>query len=181
MAEAFRSARLRFARFTIEDAAEVHACITPEVTRFMRWDPPPSFEAFRERRLAELRAGDGPDRSFVIRRADTMGCLGVCAVEGIAAPVPEVGLWLRAEAHGRGFGSETVAALLAWAAARLGRRAFDYPVAVDNVASRRIAERLGGAVVARRTTAKYEAVVYRIAAGRPARPAVSPPGGAIRS
>ena len=32
----FRSARLQFAPFALEDAVEVYACITPEVTRFMR-------------------------------------------------------------------------------------------------------------------------------------------------
>ncbi|MBH0619186.1 hypothetical protein I3A86_24045, partial [Salmonella enterica] len=67
----FASPRLRFAPFTMDDAAEVHACITPEVARFMRWDPPPSFEAFRARRLAEARAADRTDRSFVVRRRDT--------------------------------------------------------------------------------------------------------------
>ena len=159
----FRSARLRFTPFALEDAVEVYACITPEVTRFMRWDPP-SFEAFRARRIAELRDDGRSDRSFVIRRRDTSECLGVTAVEGMADPVPEIGLWLRADAHGRGFGSEAVAALIAWAATHLGRGAFDYPVAVENTASRRIAERLGGTVVARSSTAKYEAVVYRIPA-----------------
>ncbi len=162
----FRSARLRFDPFGMDDAPEVYACISPEVSRFMRWDPPASYESFRSRRLAALQADDGSERSFVIRRADTLDCLGMAAVDGARAPVPEVGLWLRADAHGPCYGTETVAALLAWAAANLGRGAFDYPVAVDNAASRRIAERLGGTVVARRSTAKYEAVVYRIAAIR---------------
>ena len=51
-----------------------------------------------------------------------------------------------------------------WASATVDREGFLYPVAVQNTASRRIAERLGGEIIATRSGAKYDSVVYRIPA-----------------
>jgi RimJ/RimL family protein N-acetyltransferase len=55
-----------------------------------------------------------------------------------------------------------VAALVEWGHATLGKGSFIYPVAVRNTASRRIAEKLHGAVIGNRTNPKYDSVVYRI-------------------
>ena len=52
--------------------------------------------------------------------------------------------------------------MLQWGHAALGKRSFTYPVAVQNTASRRIAERLRGEIVGKRSNPKYESVVYRI-------------------
>jgi RimJ/RimL family protein N-acetyltransferase len=78
------------------------------------------------------------------------------------AASPEVGLWLKESAHGQGFGREIVAAVAEWGHTALGKESFIYPVAVQNAASRRIAEFLNGEVVGNRTNPKYESVVYRI-------------------
>ncbi len=75
---------------------------------------------------------------------------------------PEVGLWLKESAHGQGFGTEVVAALIQWGHATLGKESFIYPVAVQNTTSRRIAEKLGGEIIATRQNPKYDSVVYRI-------------------
>jgi hypothetical protein len=72
------------------------------------------------------------------------------------------GLWLRESAHGQGFGREVVTALVEWGHATLGKESFIYPVAVQNTASRRIAESLNGLVIGKRTNPKYDSVVYRI-------------------
>ena len=164
MTNLFRSARLRFAPFTLDDAADVYACITPEIARFMRWDPPASSDAFRDRRRDLLQAEDQSDLSFVIRYAATLECLGTAAIEGVACPAPEIGLWLKADAHGRGHGFDVVQAVVTWATRALGSTGFDYPVASQNIASRRIAERLGGRAIGERHGATYTAVVYRIPA-----------------
>jgi hypothetical protein len=39
---------------------------------------------------------------------------------------------------------------------------FIYPVAIQNTASRRIAENLHGEIIGNRTNPKYDSVVYRI-------------------
>jgi hypothetical protein len=39
---------------------------------------------------------------------------------------------------------------------------FIYPVAIQNIASRRIAENIHGEIIGNRTNPKYDSVVYRI-------------------
>lgn len=75
---------------------------------------------------------------------------------------PELGLWIRESAHKQGFGGEVVAALVEWGHSTLGKASFTYPVAVQNRASRRIAEKLGGEIIGNRANPKYDSVVYRI-------------------
>ena len=65
-------------------------------------------------------------------------------------------------AHRQGFGREVVAALVEWGHAALGKESFIYPVAIQNIASRRIAENLHGEIIGNRTNPKYDSVVYRI-------------------
>ena len=65
-------------------------------------------------------------------------------------------------AHGQGFGPEVVAALVEWGHATLGKESFIYPVAVQNIPSRRIAENFHGEIIGNRTNPKYDSVVYRI-------------------
>jgi len=61
-----------------------------------------------------------------------------------------------------GFWPEVVAALVEWGHATLGKGSFVYPAAVQNAASRRIAENLHGEIIGNRTNPKYDSVVYRI-------------------
>ena len=75
---------------------------------------------------------------------------------------PELGLWLKESAHRQGFGWEAVDALIDWGHAFLGKGSFIYPVAVQNIGSRRIAENLGGEIVGTRTSPKYDSVISRI-------------------
>ena len=102
------------------------------------------------------------DVSLVIRRDDTGECIGVAGLEGTHLPCPELGLWLKEVAHNQGYGREAVGALIEWASSVLGKEGFIYPVAEQNLPSRRIAEGLGGKLVGSRTSQKYEAVIYRI-------------------
>jgi len=111
---------------------------------------------------ARLQAPEPNTFSFVIRRRNSEECLGMAAVEACDMESPELGLWMKESAHGQGFGREVVAAVAAWAHKTLGKKSFIYPVAVQNTASRRIAEGLHGEIVENRTNPKYESVVYKI-------------------
>ena len=111
-----------------------------------------------------LDAGDRRNLSLVIRKDPGGECVGVAALDGTDEPCPMLGLWLRVEAQNRGYGREVVGAVVGWASQRLRPVGFCYPVAVENVRSRRIAEHFGGVVISRHTTPKYEAVVYQIPA-----------------
>lgn len=156
-----RSPRLQLCQFQMADATEVFACITPAVARFMRWEPP-SWAEYLARCEKRAQAPDPNTFSFVIRRLDNGECLGMAALEDADSVSPEIGLWLKESAHGQGFGSEVVAALVEWGHAALGKVSFLYPVAVENTASRRIAEKLHGEIIGNRTNPKYDSVVYRI-------------------
>ncbi len=60
-----QSARLRLTQFQMTDAEEVFACITPEIARFMQWEPP-SWSEYVARCEERLRAANPNTLSFVI-------------------------------------------------------------------------------------------------------------------
>ncbi|HUA16404.1 MAG TPA: GNAT family N-acetyltransferase [Verrucomicrobiae bacterium] len=156
-----QSPRLQLSQFQMMDAPEIFGCITPAIAKFMSWEPP-SWSEYVARCEKRVQAPEPNQFSFVIRRLDNRECLGMAGVENADSVSPEVGLWLKESAHGQGFGSEVVAALVAWGHATLGKESFIYPVAVQNTPSRRIAEKLHGEIIGNRTNPKYDSVVYRI-------------------
>ncbi len=156
-----QSSRLRLSEFQMRDAREVFGCITPGVARFMPWEPP-SWSEYVTRCEKRVQAPELNKFSFVIRRLDNGECLGMASLEDADSVSPELGLWLKESAHGQGYGREVVAALVEWGHASLGKESFLYPVAIQNVASRRIAEKLHGEIIGNRTNPKYDSVVYGI-------------------
>ncbi len=113
--------------------------------------------------MREESAGSGPEPVFFRHPAARQpGMPGMSSFEGADSVSPEVGLWLKESAHGQGFGREVVAALVAWGHSTHGKESFLYPVAVQNTASRRIAENLHGEIIGNRKNPKCDSVVYRI-------------------
>ena len=155
------SPRLQLSHFQMIDAQDVFRCITPAIAKFMPWEPP-SWSEYVTRCEKRVQAPEANTFSFVIRRLDNRECLGMASLEDADSVSPELGLWLKESTHGQGFGREVVAALIEWGYATLGKESFLYPVAVQNIASRRIAEKLNGQVIASRNNPKYDSVVYRI-------------------
>jgi len=156
-----QSPRLQLSQFQMTDAADVFGCITPAIAKFMPWEPP-AWSEYVTRCEKRMQAPEPNKFSFVIRRLDSRECLGMASLEDADSISPELGLWIKESAHGQGFGREIVAALVEWGHAALGKGSFTYPVAVQNTASRRIAENLQGEIIGNRTNPKYESVVYRI-------------------
>jgi RimJ/RimL family protein N-acetyltransferase len=70
-----------------------------------------------------------------------LGCVGAHRLPG---DDPDLGIWVREDAWGNGYGREAVEGILAWASARTIAPVFGYPVDERNVPSRRIATSLGG-------------------------------------
>jgi len=155
------SPRLQLSQFRMTDAQEVFKCITPGITRFMPWEPP-SWSDYVTRCEKRVQSPEHTKFHFVIRRLDSGKCLGMASLEDADSVSPELGLWLEESAHGQGFGREVVASLTKWGHTSLGKESFTYPVAVENVASRRIAENLHGEIIGERTNPKYDSIVYRI-------------------
>lgn len=164
MAILIRSPRLRLSQFEVADADDVFGCITPAVAQFMAWEPPRYLGEYEARCQAMLQSENRTNLSLVVRRAESGECLGVTGLNGIDLPCPELGVWIKEAAHGQGYGREAVGAVTEWASGILGKESFIYPVAVQNIPSRRIAEVLGGKVVGSHTNPKYEAVIYKIPA-----------------
>jgi RimJ/RimL family protein N-acetyltransferase len=162
--------RLSLRTFTPADAPEIFAAVNPAITRFMSWDPSPSPAAFAEVWRQWLpRMTAGTDLSLVIRLTSTNEFLGVAGVHRIGSTEPEVGIWLKEAAHGLGYGREAIAAIVQWAPAHIGAAALIYPVAKQNLPSRRLAESLHGAIIGERNLRKssgvvLDEVVYRIPA-----------------
>ncbi|WP_313234244.1 GNAT family N-acetyltransferase [Delftia acidovorans] len=162
------SQRLALRPFTAADADEAFACITPTLTRYLSFEPastPAEFEAVWRGWLQEIAAGT--DFNFTLRERTSGRFTGLLGLHRARDAEPELGIWIREDVHGQGYGREAVAALAAWAAETFAPQSFSYPVAEANTASRRIAEGLGGVVVEQQQRPKYAAVIYRIPARRP--------------
>lgn len=157
------SQRLSIEPFCEQDAAESFPCLTPSLTRYMSWEPPASLEEYAQVWRQWLPAiADGSDIVFTVRELVNARFTGLVGLHHTGSETPELGIWIREDRHGLGFGGEAVRAVVQWASKRVAAKHFVYPVATQNRASRRIAEALGGVVIERRTLEKYDSVVYQI-------------------
>ncbi|VTP63120.1 Uncharacterised protein [Serratia rubidaea] len=83
-------------------------------------------------------------------------------VHNLRSPTPELGLWIKEDQHHQGYGRELLQAIARWAGERYRPHYFIYPVAEQNLPSRRLAESLGGQLNGRRENIKYDCLVYHI-------------------
>jgi RimJ/RimL family protein N-acetyltransferase len=164
------SQRLVLKSFTGDDAREAFEAATPTIARFMTWEPARSLEAFAaiwQSWIPKMRAGT--DVNFAVRHNPSLEFLGTGGLHNTDATEPEAGIWIKESQHGHGYGREAVAAIVAFAANDLGKRAVVYPVVEQNGPSRRLAESLGGRIIGARLLRKaggieHPEVVYRIPA-----------------
>ncbi|WP_174920491.1 GNAT family N-acetyltransferase [Burkholderia metallica] len=157
------SHRLSIVPFSALDADEAFPCITQTLTRLMSWEPPKDraeFDRVWQSWLPTII--DRTDLVFTIRERGSMAFLGLAGLHRAKSESPELGIWIREDRHGEGFGREAVKWVARWASAALNSSEFTYPVAEENRGSRRIAESLGGVIVECYDTSKYRCVVYRI-------------------
>ena len=167
-ATALVSDRLSLTAFTPDDAPEAFAGASATVTRFMKWEPAPSPEAFADlwrNWIAGMKAGS--ELSLVLRLRATGEFLGVAGLHSIGSANVEIGIWLKESAQGLGYGREAIDAIVAWAGKHIAAEGFIYPVVEQNRASRRLVESLGGIVIGRRVLKKaggdvFDQFVYRI-------------------
>jgi RimJ/RimL family protein N-acetyltransferase len=112
----------------------------------MRWALPiPSFEKIAENcNDVEGKWDRGETLNYTILSSDGK-CLGRCSLHHIDWEVPkfEVGYWVRSSAQGKGVATEATRVMATMAFEVLGARRVSLWCAVDNVGSRRVAEKLG--------------------------------------
>jgi RimJ/RimL family protein N-acetyltransferase len=116
-----------------------------EALRF--WGPPLDREAVRDRitRNRERQARDGFARWAIVLRAsgDLVGDAGLTRTDVGGADEVELGWVVRSDHHGLGIASEAGSAWLDHAFGELGLGRVVSMIRAENVASRRVAEKLG--------------------------------------
>lgn len=117
------SGRLALRPFSGADADEAFACITPTLTRYLSFEPaatPADFEAVWRGWLADIATGT--HFNFTLRERAGGAFLGLLGLHNARTAEPELGLWIREDAHGRGYGREAVRALAEWASGHFAPR-----------------------------------------------------------
>lgn len=123
--------------------------LTEEITRYMAIYPPKSVKEevdFVNNSLE--KAKKGTDLTVIILDKNTNEYLGGAGIHHLDTKTPEFGIWTKKAAHGKKIGREAVRGLKSWADQNYDFDYYIYPVHKDNIPSRKIAESLGGTVVA---------------------------------
>jgi RimJ/RimL family protein N-acetyltransferase len=163
------TARLRLRAYRNEDADDIHAAVTPTLTRFMTFVPTKSADEMRavgRKWLEEQKAGTSV--SVVLRTRAEGLFVGMSGLHYRDDPEPEVGIWVREDRHRQGFGQEAVAALIRYAGEVMGHDSVIYPFFEPNGASRGLATSLGGVafdirVFEKKATGEvFRDIVYKI-------------------
>jgi len=118
---------------------------TPEVTKYMPFTPKGDItitEDFIRNSKQELQEETSLQLCILLKNNDNE-FLGCCGLHHINTKAIEIGLWLKKSVHGKGYGIETVEALIDWANKQFDFDYLFYPVDKDNSASKRIPEKLG--------------------------------------
>jgi len=123
------------------DAAELVSCIDgdPEIAVWLDQVPQPY-------RMADALAyiGGIGESAFAITEASSGRVVGSIGVRfNDEGDIGELGYWVRADARGRGFTTRAVVLACRWAFARDGVARLQLRADVDNVGSRRVAEKVG--------------------------------------
>lgn len=94
---------------------------------------------------ATLEQITGTDLTMAITKSgEFLGCAGL---HNLNTEIPELGIWIKQSAHGNKYGQEAIAGLKKWADENISYKYITYPVVEQNIASRKIAESLGGKIM----------------------------------
>lgn len=140
--------RLRLLSISHEYQDVIFQGFTAKVARYLSVKPTNDItdtKVFIDTALQRMRRGEELQCAVVMRKTNEfIGCAGLHDVY----VKPEIGLWIKESYWHQGFGTETVSALQDWAKRCIsGHRCFYYSVHVENITSRRIAEKIGGRLV----------------------------------
>jgi RimJ/RimL family protein N-acetyltransferase len=128
----------------MEDASAVYAaCQDPEIPRWIPFVPSPYTKDDAETYVRECVNAGEERRPFAIVDPDTDHLLG--AIDMRVSPIRNghIGYWIVAEARGRGVCTAALRALSRWALDELELGRLELMTDPDNVASQRVAEKVG--------------------------------------
>jgi RimJ/RimL family protein N-acetyltransferase len=151
--ESFETPRLLLRPFGVADAPQLHEALVESIEAlrehlwFLPWvaEPPTlaSAEARCRRALADfLLRADLPYLAFERRSGRLVGSAGLHRTDW-ALPKTEVGYWMRTSEVGKGYATEAVRALTAWALEGLGATRVALVTDERNAGSRAVALRCG--------------------------------------
>ncbi len=139
--------RLVLRPISLEYCEDIFKEFTDEVVVFMNPSPAKDIsetEKFIFDSLEKMKSGSDVQQVIVnLANGEFLGCAGL---HHINTSVPVFGVWLKKNAHGHKYGQEAMKGLKEWAEKNLKYEYLKYPVAVGNVASRKVAELLGGKI-----------------------------------
>jgi len=172
----FLEVRIEGERILLSPVSEEHAQdifheFTEDITRYMMPKPLTDMaHAYEFVNTCRKNMKAGLELILAITKATSGEFLGICAIHGTDAPqVAELGVWIKKSAHGKKLGREAIRCLAEWGRKNLLLSYLIYPVARDNIPSRKIAESLGGVVLEERVRksmsgATLNEIVYKIEA-----------------
>lgn len=144
--------RVRLVSITEAFAEAISTSFNNDITTYMFPKPAEDIEetkAFIAASLAGFAVAN--NLQLVILDKTTGEFLGCCGLHGDTDPKnPELGIWLKVSAHGRGLGKEAIHTLAVWAAENMQLESFVYPVDKRNLPSRRIPLSLSAELIAER-------------------------------
>lgn len=140
--------RVRLRSINESCALSIFEEFTSKITRFM---VPKPAEKIEETLAFISSSKDGMTREcevvFTIMKKDTEEFLGCCGLHSRGKPAtPELGIWLKKEAHGKKYGREAIYVVSRWAVENIDFDFLIYPVDRMNIPSRKIPESMGGIV-----------------------------------
>lgn len=130
-----------------EDAEALFPLVNQnEVTNTLLWDGPESVQEYRDSlavRYEKTRRGES--HVFTIVRNEDALPIGGCSVrpEENAAFRGDIGIWIGAPYHNKGYGTRVIQGCLIYGFAKLGMRKIEATVFTDNYASRKAFEKNG--------------------------------------
>jgi len=117
------------------------------VTQYVYSKPPEKIEE-TEKFIegAHKATKEGSDLTMAILNKNSGEFLGCSGIHDLNKDNPEMGVWIKKDSHGQKIGREAVTGLKQWADINLAFDHVTFTVAAQNIASRKIAESLGGYV-----------------------------------
>ena len=142
------SDRLKQVPITADYIEIIYHTFTKEVTTYMYPKAPDEIGETEKFVLDSIKGlENGRNLQMVILSKDTHEFIGCCGLHQYHTNIPEIGIWIKKDAHGHGYGLEAVSALIEWARKHREIEYFRYPVDRRNIASRRIPEAHGGTMI----------------------------------
>jgi len=150
-------------------SSDIFKEFTSDITRYMFPKPAEKIEetlSFISESLDGMRKGRDLVLAITIKEdGEFLGCCGFHGKEKLRTP--ELGIWIKKDAHGNKYGREAIKTLTSWTVENIDFDYVIYPVDRANIASCKIPEALGGAIFdekkVRTMNGSYlDEVVYKI-------------------